>query len=288
MKREYNLKRAIVLLSLIMLVETAGIVLILIYAFASDKVGLNEYEFALLFFLTLIAITGSMITILSLRPLVKLSMKLRQTERSIINLEDLNNTLRAQRHDFMNHLQVVYTLVELEEFTEAQGYLEKVYQDIQKVSRVLKTGKPAVNAILQAKVMMCEARGIAAEVEVRSTLADIILPEWELCQVLGNIIDNSVNALMELQPGIAKRIKVEIFEDLKNHCFKISNNGPPIHPSLWEKIFEAGFTTRVKGGEGMGLAICRRIISSYGGELRVYSNDNKTVFEGKVPRSSDV
>ena len=39
-------------------------------------------------------------------------------------LEELNSTLRSQRHDFMNHLQVVYSLLELEEHQAAGEYIE--------------------------------------------------------------------------------------------------------------------------------------------------------------------
>jgi two-component system, LytTR family, sensor histidine kinase AgrC len=48
---------------------------------------------------------------------------------TLAQVEELNNTLRSQRHDFMNHLQVVYSLLELNEYPEAQNYLDRVYLD---------------------------------------------------------------------------------------------------------------------------------------------------------------
>ena len=69
----------------------------------------------------------------------RLLSQLDAMDDTIDAMEKLNNTLRAQRHDFLNHLQVVYSLMEMEEYGEANSYIEKVYGRITAVSRVLKT-----------------------------------------------------------------------------------------------------------------------------------------------------
>ena len=46
---------------------------------------------------------------------------------SISQVETLNDRLRTQRHDFMNHLQVIYSLVEMEESDSAIKYIEKLH-----------------------------------------------------------------------------------------------------------------------------------------------------------------
>lgn len=285
MKRSFNLKKAIVIMVVITLVQSLSVATLAVVVSASARLRIYQPELAGLLLLALLSAGGSMFTIISVKPIINFNLKLSQTENTIKDLSELNNTLRAQRHDFLNHLQVVYSLMELNEFSEAGNYIEKVYTDIQKVSRILKTKIPAVNAILQAKAQMCERRGIEVTIDVRSTLSDTAIPEWELCRVLGNIIDNSIHALVEAQAVKEKRLRIEIFENLKNHGFRITNNGPAIPQHLWEDIFEAGFTTRGANGDGMGLAICRDIMDDCKGTLKVYSDDKKTVFEGLIPRS---
>jgi len=231
--------------------------------------------------IALISLSCAIPSVLLLRPMSKYNTRLKQTEDSIDDLNKLNNTLRAQRHDFMNHLQVVHSLIELEEYKDANSYIDKVYTDIEKVSSILKTGIPAVNAILESKRQTCESKGIEVTVEISSTLSKISVPDWELCRLFGNIIDNSINALTLVQT--ARRVSIEIFEDLHSYRFKISNNGPMIPPELWTRIFDAGFTTGTHGGEGMGLAICSNIMKAYNGQLWVVSDEYETVFEGFIP-----
>lgn len=93
-----------------------------------------------------------MICILIIR---KQYLKLKRSYDAILtsyrNLEELNSTLRVQRHDYLNHLQVIYGMMELEEYTELKSYLDPLYKDMMKTGKALKTSKPAVNALIRAK-----------------------------------------------------------------------------------------------------------------------------------------
>jgi signal transduction histidine kinase len=51
----------------------------------------------------------------------------------------------------------------------------------------------------------------------------------------------------------------------------ISDTGIGISKENLEKIFELGYTTKEDKGEGLGLSICRRIITDHGGEIKVKS-----------------
>jgi sensor histidine kinase regulating citrate/malate metabolism len=68
----------------------------------------------------------------------------------------------------MNHLQVVFGLIDMGETGDAREYIERVYGDIQRVGQALKTAIPAVNALLAAKLSECRARGIDARLETAS------------------------------------------------------------------------------------------------------------------------
>jgi sensor histidine kinase regulating citrate/malate metabolism len=259
----------------------AALIALTVYLFVFHYESTTAAELLFLPVISVISLLSAVPSIVLLRPMSMHSIKIKQTEDSIENLNKLNNTLRAQRHDFMNHLQVVHSLVELEEYSEANDYINKVYADIEKVNSILKTGIPAVNAILESKRQTCVSKGIEVSVDVSSTLSKISIPDWELCRVLGNLIDNSINALIDI-PG-ERRIRIEIFEDLHSYRFIISNNGPVIAPDLWTKIFEAGYTSGKHNGEGMGLAICNDIVSTYRGRIWVVSDEYETAFEGFIP-----
>lgn len=203
-------------------------------------------------------------------------------KNTISQIERLNITLRAQRHDFLNQLQVIYSLLEMDEFDEAKNYIESVYRDILKVNKFLKTASPAVNALLQAKIFACEKEKINVELKVSSQLKDLKIPVWELCRVLGNLIDNSIYALKEKKCD--RRLEIEIYQDLKYAVFKISDNGAEIDKKNLDKVFLPGFTTKGALGEGMGLSIVKETVEINGGSIEVKSSPVETVFEVRIPR----
>lgn len=88
----------------------------------------------------------------------KLNQQYQILRENYVRIEGLNTELRAQRHDYLNHLQVVYGLMELEEYEELKRYLTPVFKDMLKTGKALKTSKPAINALLKAK--MDEAEGV--------------------------------------------------------------------------------------------------------------------------------
>jgi two-component system, LytTR family, sensor histidine kinase AgrC len=203
-------------------------------------------------------------------------------EESIRNLEELNTTLRAQRHDYLNHFQIIYGLMELEEYDEVKRYLTPVFKDIMKVSKALKTAQPAINALFQAKMEVAEKNKIDLYLEIRSDLKGISIEPWNLCKVLANIIDNAITALSEERKE--KRIDIEVWERTEEYYFRIANNGPMIPDKIREEIFRLGITTSKEQGHGMGLYIVSKILKEAGGSIQVETNTDRTSFTVTIPK----
>ena len=199
-------------------------------------------------------------------------------------MEELNLTLRAQRHDFMNHIQVIYTLTELDDRQAALDYMDKVYADIQKVGRALKTASPAVNALLAAKLADCEENDIEFTSDIRTDWADCPVPDWEMCRILGNLIDNAIEALADVPE---KRITVSLWEDVRSWHFAVENTGVRIPEAIRATIFVPGFSTKGEG-RGTGLHIVRSILADHGGTIDAESTDSLTRFTGMIPKSSPI
>ncbi|MDO4306145.1 MAG: Spo0B domain-containing protein [Eubacteriales bacterium] len=202
---------------------------------------------------------------------------------SMQNLENLNSRLREQRHDYLNQIQIVYGLLELGEYEDARDYMRPVFKDIMKVNRALKTAQPAVNALLQAKMETAEKQGIDFYLEVGTQLSDLAMEPWELCKVLGNLIDNAVTAVSGL-PG-ERRISLDMREAKEFYQIAVRNNGPEIPEQHRKQIFNQGFTTKKEEGHGMGLAIVASVLKEAKGGIRFESDHNETVFIVTVPKA---
>jgi len=216
---------------------------------------------------------------------LQLVRKSEALEEAYGQLERLNREMRAQRHDFMNHLQVVYSLIEMNESSEAMAYMDRVYGDMQRVSRMMRTGCPAVNALLQAKVVEAQERGAELKLSIAAKWDDELMPAWEICRVLANLIDNALDASLSGAPEAGEKPMVEIVlgEDLRSWFFSVRNNGPEIDEKTRRRIFEPGFTTKATG-QGMGLYIVSQTMMELGGKITLETHEGDTVFSGFVPR----
>lgn len=223
--------------------------------------------------------------------LMRRSLGILNAEREMAEVEEtlesetvLNRKLRSQRHDFMNHLQVVYGLMELGDYTEACEYIEKVYKDIQNVSKLMRTDNAAVNALLAAKAEAAEDRRVVVEYDIRSRVTDLAMEPWEFCGVLGNIIDNELDAMEGMQGG---KLRILLWEELGGFNFAVENNGPPIPEGIAEQIFEPGFTTKGEHGQGLGLHIVRETLQNHGGGIAVCQIGEWTRFTGYIPKTTE-
>lgn len=276
--KAYNLSKIVLISIFLNLIQTVLITLFIYYK--NKNPHMIEGNFIIYFIAISIAI-NSIIT-----GIVFYNLLFKKGSNNLIDtinyLESFNKTLRAQRHDYLNHIQVIYSLMELEEFDEAKNYIEPVYKDILRISKALKTSKPAVNALLQAKMQMAEKNEINMDLEVKSDLKNLNIEPWEFCRVIGNIIDNAIFSL-KLKPN-NRYMLVEFAENLQNIKINISNNGDIIPKEIINDIFEEGFTTKCNNGDGMGLAIVKEIVEQNYGTVSVTSNEQRTSFEIILPK----
>ncbi|HSV86300.1 MAG TPA: ATP-binding protein [Levilinea sp.] len=94
-----------------------------------------------------------------------------------------------------------------------------------------------------------------------------------LQQVLLNLLLNATEQIDEARPSLGGQVlvgfkRIESSDGATWLRILIHDDGPGIHHRLWEKVFEAGFSTR-KDGSGLGLYISRYILSTMGGKIYV-------------------
>jgi two-component system, LytTR family, sensor histidine kinase AgrC len=277
-KQAYNISKIVLISIFLNLIQVIFITLFIYYKYK------NPYMIEGNFIINVIAISIGINSIIT--GIIFYNLLFKKGSSNLIDtinyLEAFNKTLRTQRHDYLNHIQVIYSLMELEDFDEARKYIEPVYKDIVKVSKALKTSKPAVNALLQAKLQVAEKNEIDMELEIKSDLKHLNMEAWEFCRIMGNIIDNAIFALKLKNDN--RYMLVELSEDLQNIKLNISNNGDNIPTEIINNIFKEGFTTKGNKGDGIGLTIVKEIVENFSGSISVTSNKQRTSFEINLPK----
>ena len=198
--------------------------------------------------------------------------------------EQLNGTrhivsaLRANNHEFMNKLQVISGLLQMGQAQEALGYIGTVSafhaQLIAPVMQLIHNANVA--ALILGKLDNMR------ELDIHMTLlANSKLPEHsrylstrELVSVVGNLLENAIEAVNAVSDDRARTIDLQITEDENGLLILISDSGTGIEPEVLPHICEQGFSTKAAEGRGMGMSLIRGIIKRRQGTMEVDSEPN--------------
>lgn len=205
----------------------------------------------------------------------------KRAEENLKQIKQLIDSSRKQRHDFHHQLQTIYGLLEGGSFERARDYIGRVFGDIAKTGELIKTDNFSISALLYTKIGLAEARNIEMEITVECSLKEIPLTPREASSLLGNLIDNALEAV-EDKTGECRQVKVEMTREHGTYVIKISNAGDPIVPEIRETVFKPDFTTK-KGHSGLGLSIIKDIVTKYRGNIKISSDAEETTFTVTIP-----
>lgn len=195
------------------------------------------------------------------------------------------DTLRAQAHEFANRLHTIAGLIALKEYDEVSNYIHQISsaQDQWRTEVSSRIGDPAVVALLIAKASLAAERGTALRMEPDSVLGRVDEAlSADLVMVLGNLVDNALDALSSLSAnGAGKWIEVGVMQLDDEVQVVVRDSGPGVAPELAEEVFRHGFTTKAAshGERGIGLALIRRACLRRGGSVSV----SGSVFTARLP-----
>lgn len=131
-----------------------------------------------------------------------------------------------------------------------------------------------VNEIVAEMLVLLRNEAIRHSIAMRTNLS-LELPEIradrvQLQQVFMNLILNSIEAMKDT-PG---ELTIKSEHEHDQVLISISDTGSGLSTEITDQIFDAFFTTKSQG-TGMGLAISRSIIESYGGRLWAVANGDQ-------------
>lgn len=137
--------------------------------------------------------------------------------------------------------------------------------------------KETVARTLQFARQQIGSKNVEFSIQIPSPLPRFRMDPEQLQQVLLNLVLNGIQAL-DQEGKITIQAKVLSGSGTPNRPnyieVSVSDTGAGVPRDLMEKIFRPFYTTK-RGGTGLGLSLCRRIISQHGGTLTAESEVNK-------------
>lgn len=200
------------------------------------------------------------------------------------NIMELINSVRGQRHDFMNQLQIIYGLERQQEWIALHDYLQELLKEVSEYNDVLKLENPIVAALLNSKISRANLNGININADIRTNFTGFTAYSMDIARILGNLIDNAIEATQTVDGK--KEVTIVIYEEGSGLHFSVSNKYSS-SLEVFGRMFEPEFTTKLESHSGIGLCVCRQLAKKLGGilEYQLVPQDSLITFTLTIPRA---
>lgn len=142
--------------------------------------------------------------------------------------------------------------------------------------------KTLINKTLHLNAQIMKAHLIKFMLEIENDDFTLFVRINEMIQVLLVLMQNSVDNFVE--KGMPGSIKIEAKQETENTIIVLSDDGGGIEASIIEKIFDLHFSTKGKGGSGIGLYMVKRIICNHlGGDIEASNIKGGVAFTITLP-----
>ena len=212
----------------------------------------------------------------------KISQKMAAFQAGLIDkhyaeVENMYRQVRGWRHDYKNHIQTLKAYMSVNEYDKANIYLDRLDEDLTSVDTIMKTGSIIIDAILNSKISLANAKKIS--VNAKAFVPDNInISEIDLCVIIGNLIDNAIEACESVTDG---EKFIRMFIGIKNTqlYIYIANTAPG---GKQPKV-NGRFATRKSGYHGFGLVRIDKTVEKYRGYIKRSSEDGAFTTEILLP-----
>ena len=192
----------------------------------------------------------------------------------------LTEALRSQAHEAANRLHSVISLIELGRTEQALTFATAELAQAQKLTDMVvgAVDEPVLAALLLGKAAEANERGVELEVDPASTVPEGVIPARDLITVVGNLLDNAIDAAAAA-PGPRRVGFSSWIEDVPSDdgiastlVLQVSDSGAGLDDTSAGKAFTRGWSTKPHErliGHGLGLALVGQATSRHHGSISV-------------------
>jgi len=231
---------------------------------------------------------------------------LKQQLAQMQSLTAMGELVSTTTHEFNNVLMTIINYAQMglrhQDNATREKCFHKIYAAGQRAAKITQTvlgiarnrssaAEPTdLNELIDAALLLLERELNKYRIRVERRLQpvpEVMVDGNQIQQVLLNLL---INARQAMQSGGEIHIKTSPSPDAEMVELTVRDFGCGIPAEKLPRIFDSFFTTKEgpdesgKGGTGLGLAMCRDIIESHHGQIRVASTVGKgTAFTLRLP-----
>ncbi len=232
----------------------------------------------------------------------KLEAQLAESQR----FAAIGETATMIGHDLRNPLQAITSIAYLakkglksskpEEKREVEGllesideqvlYMDKIVSDLHDYAQSLTPKSTETSLPDLVKTVLSTVKvptTVKVSVEIPKGFPNVLIDSYLMRRVLTNLVINAIQAMPK-----GGRLVIRTSKKEETATVSVQDTGTGIPEEDMHKLFNPFFTTKAKG-QGLGLAVCKRLVEAQGGKITVESKPGKgTTFTVSIPQRKNV
>ena len=195
----------------------------------------------------------------------------KQLAEQLTGVKTYAEALRAQSHEFMNRLHVILGMVQMKYYDELSEYIRTLVghqnKELGNITQHIKD--PALAGFLMGKLSYAREENVELLIEMNTLIPEPKKPQitHELITILGNLIDNAIEAMGE---SSEKTLEVNLHYHDQFLTLEVLDSGPGIPEEIQNRILEKGYSTKGEN-RGYGLYLVSKCIENLCGEMIIDS-----------------
>ena len=203
------------------------------------------------------------------------SFETEMLQKYYAEVDNMYTKMRGWRHDYRHHIQAMKIHAANGEYEEIVKYLDMLDEDLTNIETIIKTGNKMTDAILNSKLSLAAEKQIKVKAEAKIPVS-LTVSELDLCIVIGNLLDNAIDACMELP---AEERLIRIYMEMKGNYLYLALTNTAGGAK------KQNFRTTKGEGHGLGIARADAVVKKYGGYITRASEDNAFSTEVLLPQA---
>ena len=264
-----------VLIGLPILSNIVSLILIYEYNLRADTIKIENL--CIFVFAIVLIVSSSIILLIVIRKIVEddklkleyelINERIRTNYKSYENINEVHDKLKYVYHDLKNHIICIKNYDTKEEIISYINNLELQISDFENFKN---TGNKTLDIILGEKIRLCKKYNIEFEESINISKLKFIKNN-DICSIFANALDNAIEACINIDTNIEKRIDVKVTY-INQFCILKFTNSKSNEIKFVNQDIQTNKSD--KSVHGIGLASIKYIVKKYDGEVIIdYSND---------------
>lgn len=209
-----------------------------------------------------------------------------EAEIYLEGVEERYQHTRELWHDLKNHVNLLSLLLQEGKYQQMADYLRVFGDDVDSLTLPERSGNLVFDAVLADKTARAKRDQIKVELSL-CDLTELELRPDEICGLLGNLLDNALEASVRVREG--RFLRMTCVDRGNCYYIKIENAfGGGTQKESGGAVLESGKSDRRnRVGHGLGLRSAQRIVHGCGGDLAMESGEGRFVVAVRLPKRRD-